>query len=98
MNIQQIRQQYPQYDDLSDDELAGALHRKFYSDIPRAEFDAKIGLRPAGKPEQNTSTLGDLGTAFKIGALGSTKALTDVAGAGNTASSYLRGKIETAQG
>jgi len=42
-----IREQYPQYSDMSDGALASALHQKFYSDIPRAEFDAKIGLKPA---------------------------------------------------
>jgi hypothetical protein len=29
MNIQEIRQKYPQYNDLSDEDLAGALHRKY---------------------------------------------------------------------
>ena len=44
--ITEVRQKYPQYDDLSDDQLAGALHRKFYSDMPAEEFRAKIGLKP----------------------------------------------------
>lgn len=42
--IAEVRQKYPQYSDMSDDALAGALHTKYYSDIPRAEFDKKIGL------------------------------------------------------
>lgn len=45
--IAEIRAQYPQYQDLSDQQIADALHSKFYSDIPRSEFDAKIGLAPA---------------------------------------------------
>jgi len=48
--IAEIRAQYPQYSDMSDADLAGALHAKFYSDIPRADFDAKIGLTPAPAP------------------------------------------------
>lgn len=44
--IAEIRQQFPQYQDLSDDQLAEALHRKFYADMPREEFNAKIGLSP----------------------------------------------------
>ena len=32
--ISEIRQQYPQYSDMSDVELADAFHSKFYSDIP----------------------------------------------------------------
>ncbi len=45
MNITEIRQQFPQYEDLSDDQLANALHKKFYSDMPRAEFDERVGLK-----------------------------------------------------
>lgn len=45
--IAEIRAQYPQYQDLSDQQLADALHTKFYSDMPRAEFDQKVGLTPA---------------------------------------------------
>lgn len=44
-SIAEIRAQYPDYDDLSDEQLADAMHRKFYSDMPREEFNAKIGLR-----------------------------------------------------
>mgnify|MGYP000754526703 CR=1 FL=1 len=44
MDLQTIRKQYPQYDDLSDQQLADALHRKHYSDIPKAEFYSRIGL------------------------------------------------------
>lgn len=45
--IAEIRAQYPQYADMPDAALADALHSKFYSDIPRADFDAKIGLAAA---------------------------------------------------
>lgn len=48
--IADVRKQYPQYEDMSDQQLAAALHRKFYSDMPRAEFDAKIGLSSAPDP------------------------------------------------
>jgi hypothetical protein len=42
--------------------------------------------------DQNQGGIADLFTSFKQGALGSTKALTDVVGAGNVASEYL-GKL-----
>lgn len=42
--MQEVRAKFPQYDDMSDAALADALHRKFYSDMPRADFDTKIGL------------------------------------------------------
>lgn len=41
--LAEVRQQYPQYNDMSDDALASALHAKFYSDMPKEEFDRKIG-------------------------------------------------------
>jgi hypothetical protein len=43
--LNEIRNQYPQYADLPDDVLANALYKKFYSDIPRAEFDSKLGIK-----------------------------------------------------
>lgn len=51
MNIQEIRQKYPQYSDLSDDQLGQALHAKFYADMPYGEFTAKVGLSAEPQPE-----------------------------------------------
>ena len=45
MNLQQFRQKYPQYNDMSDVALASALHKKYYSDVPVQEFNQKIGLK-----------------------------------------------------
>jgi hypothetical protein len=42
--IAEVRQKFPQYEDMSDDALASALHKKFYSDMPETEFRQKIGL------------------------------------------------------
>jgi hypothetical protein len=50
--LTEIRNQYPQYADLPDDVLANALYKKFYSDIPRAEFDSKLGLKTEQAPAQ----------------------------------------------
>ena len=53
--LSEIRQQYPQYSDMDDGALAGALHQKFYSDMPREEFNTKIGYAAAQpKPDQTT--------------------------------------------
>jgi hypothetical protein len=43
-SISEIRARYPQYDDMSDEDLARALHGKYYSDMPYEDFTAKIGL------------------------------------------------------
>lgn len=43
MNLKEFRAQYPQYDDLSDDQLATGLHQRFYSDLPKEDFFKQIG-------------------------------------------------------
>ena len=53
--LTEIRNQYPQYADLPDDVLANALYKKFYSDVPRAEFDSKLGLKAAQTPAAQTA-------------------------------------------
>lgn len=42
--LQEIRQQYPEYKDLSDMELARGLHAKHYSDMEFGTFARKIGM------------------------------------------------------
>jgi len=37
-SVAQIKQEYPQYSDVPDRELAGALYKKFYSDVDEDEF------------------------------------------------------------
>lgn len=52
----------------------------------------------APTPEKSAGfSLKDIGTSFGLGAVGSTKALTDVAGAGNVVSSKLEGASESLQ-
>lgn len=45
LSIQQVREKYPEYKDLSDDQLAQGLHKKYYSDMPYDQFSNKIGLK-----------------------------------------------------
>lgn len=42
--IADIRAKYPQYEDVSDEQLVKGFYDKFYSDIPYEEFSAKLGL------------------------------------------------------
>lgn len=42
-----FRKQNPAYDDMNDADLASALHSKFYADLPREQFDAKLGIVPS---------------------------------------------------
>jgi len=46
MNLQEIREKYPQYNHASDQELADALHKKYYSHAPKETFYSKIGFKP----------------------------------------------------
>jgi hypothetical protein len=43
LKLAELRQKYPEYDDMSDSAFADALYRKYYSDMPRDQFNAKIG-------------------------------------------------------
>ena len=57
MNLKQFREQYPQYNDMADEQLVDALHKKYYSDMPRQEFAEKFGAfapepRRAGRAER----------------------------------------------
>lgn len=51
MTFNEVRAQYPQYDDMSDEQLASALHGRFYSDMPFDEFAGKIGYSPTPTPD-----------------------------------------------
>jgi len=45
--MQEVRAKFPQYDDMSDADLASALRSKFYADMPEDEFNSRIGLTSA---------------------------------------------------
>ena len=47
-----FRRQFPQYDDMSDTALADALHRRYYSDLPKDEFFRRIEFTPTPAPAQ----------------------------------------------
>lgn len=49
--LQKFRAQYPEYDDMSDGDLAKALHAKFYDDMPYQEFAKRVGLEHRGQFE-----------------------------------------------
>ncbi|PMM20305.1 hypothetical protein [Vibrio breoganii] len=51
MQFSEVRKKYPQYGDLTDRELATALHQKHYLDVPFEEFANKVGY--------DTGNLGD---------------------------------------
>lgn len=89
MNIIDIRKNYPEYDDLSDAEIARAFHKNYYSDMPvTSVFDA-MGV----KPERVDEIAGLQARQEELGPrTGARQALGDF-GAG-----VVQGLAQTAQG
>ena len=56
VSLAQIRKQHPEYDDMTDEDLARGLHRKFYNDMPFADFAQRIQLGRPSRPNQRVST------------------------------------------
>lgn len=46
MTLEEVRQTYPEYKDVSDKDLSDALYNKFYSDTDRSEFNKAVGYTP----------------------------------------------------
>ena len=44
-DLTEIQGQHPEYKDLSPEQFADKLYSKFYSDMPRAEFDKKLNVK-----------------------------------------------------
>ncbi len=61
--LAEFRQKYPEYNDMSDEQLADGLYRKHYSDMPRDEFNQKIGFTPADNARN--SVFGKIDTAMR---------------------------------
>lgn len=51
MNEAEVREKYPQYNDLPYSKLLEGLHAKHYSDMPYDEFAAKMGVSPQQPPQ-----------------------------------------------
>lgn len=79
MTLDEIRQQYPQYADMTDSQLMEGMRKKFYSDMPADEFASRMGAKqsaPAQQaaPSQNSgdSILRQLGLTARAGIEGLT--------------------------
>ncbi len=79
MNFQEVRQKYPQYDDLNDIQLASALHKKYYADMPFPKFADQVGLTALeeAKARDEYSPTKGMSTTDKLLA-GAGKAFTDI--------------------
>lgn len=89
MNIAQVRAQYPQYQDLSDQQLADALHAKFYSDIPIQDYYSRIGLT-APEKESVFRQVADVPLGIAKGAVQGVRMIADAFGAGSDTSKTIK--------
>lgn len=85
INLQDVRAKFPQYKDMSDDQLAQGLHQKYYADMPFDQFSQKIGYAP------QTNLVEDAGKNLEAGVKGS--ALYGAADIAASGASKLGGKI-----
>lgn len=46
MTMDEVRARFPEYDDMDDMTLANAIHGRFYSDMPLAQFYEQVGFNP----------------------------------------------------
>lgn len=58
--LAEIRAQYPQYDDMSDSQIADSMYQKFYADMPREDFDAKLQITPASPAQSGGGAAANL--------------------------------------
>ena len=71
MDIQQIRSSYPQYDDLSDQQIADKLQSKFYPDLPKTDVYSSLSLpKDPSKPKDSfwealSKSFSNIGPALK---------------------------------
>jgi hypothetical protein len=77
-SLTEIRQQYPQYNDMSDRQLADALHGKFYSDIPKKDYYAALGL--TAEDRENYSLMEKINNAVNQLGTGAYKAIAGTVG------------------
>jgi hypothetical protein len=49
--LKEMRADHPEYNDLSDQQLADGVYKKFYSDLDRKEFNKRIGYTAPGTAE-----------------------------------------------
>lgn len=86
MNLKDFRSQYPQYNDLTDEELAKGLHQRYYSDLPFDQFATQIGL-------QTPSVMDSYDRSAGQQALDAVKATGTGLGRGVTALGGLPGEV-----
>ena len=60
--IQQLREKYPEYNDLSDEDLAEGFRKKYYSDIPKEDYQIKMGIEQVAPTVATEPTVATVAT------------------------------------
>lgn len=88
MNINSVREQYPQYSDMSDSELADAIHSKFYSDLPKNDVYTKLGVQTVSGMDQAK----DAAASFSSGVVKGSRELAELPADMNSGAQWLADK------
>lgn len=70
--LDELRKQYPDLQGLDDDQTVDAVHQAFYSDLPRADVAAKLGIKlvpPPAEPSSLMRRAADYGLSAVQGAI-----------------------------
>ena len=102
MNLQEIRQKYPQYNDLTDQELVDSFHKKYYLDVPKSEFYKKVEFN-TNEPTKTSlvtnktkpSVTADAAASFSSGILKGLSFIPGIPGDIERLSTYLPGGKKT---
>ncbi len=89
MDVQEIRQKFPEYQTLSDKELVDAIHAQHYSQLPIEEYYKRINFTP--EPEED---IGFLSRVYREGKGSKEGAIT---GLGTTGEVILARRADTAR-
>jgi hypothetical protein len=81
--VAEIKQQYPDLADSTDDQVVDALHQAFYADLPRDQIASRLGVKPTPAPAEKSGPmrrlLGDTGVSLVKGAIGVPEAAVGLA-------------------
>lgn len=80
MNFQEIRQKYPDYNDMSDEQFAQKFHQKFYGDMSFEDFSSKVGY--SKEPSFLDKAIGAGEAGLNLLTAGTTGALAGAIGTG----------------
>ncbi len=94
ISIAEVRKKFPQYDDLSDQQLAQALHQAYYADMPFEDFAKKVGVKVPTAGEQRLADITrGTGLAARDAIMGATGFPLMIGDAINSGIDFVSGQV-----